>query len=144
MKDKKAVGIEVRSLHQLVNRSILSMTSKKFGDCVTGYHGWVVGYIYDHGDHDVFQRDLENQFSVRRSTMTQILKLMEKNGLIIREPVDYDARLKKLILTPRALEIQKSMKTEIKVLEEKMREGIGQDKLEAFFEVIEKMKQNLS
>ena len=39
-------------------------------------------------------------FGVNRSTVTSIVKLMEKKGYIERENVPGDARLKKLILTP--------------------------------------------
>ena len=70
---------------------------------------WVIGYLSEHEGKDVFQRDLEEEFSVRRSTATGILQLMEKNELITREPVSHDARLKKLVLTPKAIEIQKRL-----------------------------------
>ena len=62
--------------------------------------GWIIGYLYQNRDKEVFQRDIQEQFSIRRSTVTGILQLMEKNGLITRSSVERDARLKKLELTP--------------------------------------------
>ena len=35
----------------------------------------------------MFQRDVEAEFNIRRSTATGILQLMEKNGFLLREPV---------------------------------------------------------
>ncbi|MFQ9564328.1 MAG: MarR family winged helix-turn-helix transcriptional regulator, partial [Faecalibacillus intestinalis] len=92
----------------------------------------------------VFQRDLEEEFSIRRSTATGILQLMEKNDLIIRQPVSYDARLKKLVLTKKASEIQNEIHKEIEKHDKKVREGITEEELEVFFNVMKKIKKNLS
>lgn len=51
-------------------------------------NGWVIVYLAHNSDRDVFQRDLEERFNVRRSTVSNILSLMEKKGLIKRESVD--------------------------------------------------------
>ncbi len=34
---------------------------------------------------EIFQKDIEAEFNIRRSTATGILKLMEKNGFINRQ-----------------------------------------------------------
>ena len=49
---------------------------------------------------DVYQRDLEKAFKLRRSTISSLLNTLERKGLLRREPVPQDARLKKLVLTP--------------------------------------------
>ena len=50
-------------------------------------------------DAAVFQRDIEREFSITRSTVTNILQLMERKGYIERRSVPQDARLKQLVLT---------------------------------------------
>ena len=50
-------------------------------------------------DTPVFQRDIEREFSITRSTVTNILQLMERKGYIERRSVPQDARLKQLVLT---------------------------------------------
>ena len=52
---------------------------------------------------DIYQKDIEEEDSIRPSTATQVLKQMEKNALIIREPAAYDNRLKKIVVTDKAL-----------------------------------------
>lgn len=47
----------------------------------------------------VYQRDLENCFKLRRSTISSLLTTLEKKGLLQRVPVPHDARLKGLVLT---------------------------------------------
>ena len=92
---------------------------------------------------DIFQRDIEEEFSVRRSTATGILQLMEKNNLIKREPVSYDARLKKIVLTQKALDIQNEINQEIKAHDKKLSKDISKDDLEIFFKVMKQIRKNL-
>jgi len=106
-------------------------------------HGWVIHYLVENRDRDVFQRDLEEQFTVRRSTATKILQLMERNGLIVRRAVDYDARLKKLELTPKAIELHQKITGEMEALENLLIQGISSEELEAFYQTIDKIKRNL-
>ena len=144
MEEKRHIGIAARCLNHEIGRAVRAVISEEFGDSATGVQSWIVRYLYDHGEEDVFQKDLESQFSVRRSTMTTILQLMEKNGLIKKEAVSRDARLKKLILTPVAIEMQDRIRSGIDTLEAKMREGISDKDLDTFFSVAEKIKENLN
>lgn len=93
---------------------------------------------------DIFQKDIEEEYSIRPSTATELLKQMEKNGLIVRESVPYDNRLKKIVLTKKALSYQKQVVEDLTELEETLTQGIPEAELEVFFDVIEKMMDNLS
>ena len=64
-------------------------------------------------DKDIYQKDLEKKFSVTRSTASKVVKLMVQKGLIVREEVESDARLKKLILTEKALNMHEAIKSDI-------------------------------
>ena len=81
---------------------------------------------------DVFQKDLEEEFSLRPPTATELLKQMEKNGLVRRESLDSDRRMKKIILTEKALEYQEQVKDGLMELEEDLVKGIPEEKLEIF------------
>lgn len=84
------------------------------------------------------------EFNTRRSTATELLKQMEKNGLIRRVCVDYDARLKKIVVTDHAEEIRKQIQTQIDKTEKTMTEGFTPAEIEAFFDYVERFKQNLA
>lgn len=144
MENERHIGIVIRCLNHRIGRAVSAAAAKEFGDSATGVHGWVIAYLYDNRDRDVFQKDLESRFSVRRSTMTSILKLMEKKGLIVKEPVDHDARLKKLILTPEAMKIQERMKLQIEEIETRMRSCLTDEEYETFFGTVEKLSASLS
>lgn len=92
---------------------------------------------------DIFQKDIEEEYSIRPSTATQLLKQMEQKGFLVREQVPYDNRLKKIVLTDKALTYQKQVVEDLTLLEETLTKDIPEEKLEIFFEVIEKMMDNL-
>ena len=66
---------------------------------------------------DIFQKDIEEEYSIRPSTATELLKQMEKNGLLIREPAPYDNRLKRIVLTDKALVYKDQVVEELTDLE---------------------------
>lgn len=142
MKDRR-LGFELHRASRMVKRYIDSDTNKLYVDKMTGTHGWAVGYFYGNKDRDIFQRDLEQEFDIRRSTASNILSLMEKNGLIKRESVPYDARLKKITLTDKAIEIQNKIDDNFERLEFTMRRGISDEELNTFYNVLDKICNNL-
>ncbi len=120
-----------------------SVTAKNRVDEVTGTHGWALGYFYHNRDRDIYQKDFEAEFDIRRSTASNILALMEKNGLIVRESVPHDARLKKILLTEKAVNLHREIDTAIKKTEEGLAEGISQQELDAFFATADKIRKNI-
>ena len=142
MKKERQLGLEIRKLNNLVKRYMESKKPEEF-DKSTGVHGWAIRYFYENCDTDVFQRDFEARFSIRRSTATNMLKLMEKNGIIYREPVPYDARLKKIVLTEKAIEIHKKATKNIEMVENTLKKGITEEELIVFYNVVDKIKNNL-
>ena len=73
---KEKMGKEIRSLDNMLMRNLFCQV-KKFGlDEMTVMHGWIIGFLYNNRDRDIFQKDVETEFSIGRSTVTNILKLM--------------------------------------------------------------------
>ena len=143
MPPRETIGFDIRTLSILIKRYIDGSATKQYVDNLTGTHGWVIGYLYDNRDHDVYQRDLETQFSIRRSTATGILQLMEKNELILRVPVESDARLKKLVLTEKALDIHKMVEEDRKRTEEQLTKDIDAQELAIFRKALKQMIRNM-
>jgi DNA-binding MarR family transcriptional regulator len=75
---------------------------------LTGPHGAMLYFIYTQSKHrDIFQRDVEAVFCIRRSSVTSALNGLEQSGFIRRDNVEDDGRLKKLTLTNKAVKISK-------------------------------------
>ena len=93
-----------RYLGQLSNKIRRRMDTFNFNGEFSGAQGKILHFMLAQSE-DVFQRDIEEAFSLRPPTASEILKKMEQNGLISRQPVSYDARLKKIVLLPKALPV---------------------------------------
>lgn len=96
---RDSIGFQIHSLDNLIDRRRGMMGYGKTDAQITKMHMWILGFLYMHRETDIFQKDVEAEFSITRSTVTNILQLMEKKGLIRRESVASDARLKKIVLT---------------------------------------------
>ena len=141
--DKKHIGYAVNSLSRRISRVMDSIPAIKENKNLTGIQIWVLNFLFRSAGQDVYQRDMEREFNIRRSTATELLKTMERGGLIRREPVSFDARLKKIVLTDYAEEIRKQLQAQIRKTEELMTEGFSDEELETFFSFVERFKNNL-
>lgn len=143
MPQKDYIAFELQKTSRCIKRYLDRQTQKSCESGLTGTHGWAIAYFYDHRDEDVFQRDFEKACNIRRSTATSILQLMEKNGLIVRESVPYDARLKKITLTEKALLLHRQIDTAFDELEEKLRASLTAQELAGFFSVLQKIQKEV-
>lgn len=143
MPPEKLIGLEIRNLSNLIRRDIEKHADKLECKPNKGVRGWAIDYFYENRDRDIFQKDFEEKFSIRRSTASNMLKLMEKNGFIVRKSVDSDARLKKIVLTEKAVMVHNFIAEDIKKREEKLRKGLTDEEIKAFFSVVQKIKSNI-
>ena len=140
---QRKLGFEIHRSSRLVKRFMDNDATKLYVDKMTGTHGWAIGYFYHNRNKDIFQKDFEQEFNIRRSTASNILALMEKNGLITRESVSYDARLKKISLTQKAIEIHNIVEKAFEKLEDTIQKDISAEELEVFYTVLDKINSNL-
>ena len=68
---------------------------------------------------------------------------MEKSGLIQRVPVAEDARLKKIVLTEKAIILNKNISNAINSIENKLSENITLEEINVFYKVLDKIRNNL-
>ena len=140
---EKKLSFEIGRTSRLIRRVMDKSSTKEYIDELTGTHGWALGYLQRNRDKDIFQKDFEKEFDIRRSTASNILSLMEENGLIIRESVPYDARLKKIVLTEKALEIHNEVAKFFNSLEKEYEKDITEEELKIFYSVLDKINSNI-
>lgn len=130
---------EFKQINNLIRRQneVLSV------DRMTLSCGWIIGYLYENRHRVVLQREFEKEFGIRRSTITSVLKTMEKNGFLERLPLPDDARQRQLILTKKGEEVHLSVVNKMNQLDRKIIEGVSDEELELFYRVLFKMKRNL-
>lgn len=114
-------------------------------DELTPMQRHILNYILLETLHrDIYQKNLEEEFQVRKSTVSGILKLIEKNGFIYRESVKEDARLKRILPTKKAEALRPSILEHIHENEIRMTEGVSEQDLFLCKKVLYQMCQNLA
>lgn len=141
--DKKLIGLNVHIFSRKIKRTLDNVFNKYH---LTSVQSAVLEYIYKRNTkgEKVYSKDIEKTFDMRRATSAGILQLLEKQGLIIRELENKDSRLKNIILTEKALEVQKEIKRAIEENERKIRKNIPKEEIKQFLEILNKMYNNLN
>lgn len=141
---KERVGVEFRAINNLIRRYFEFSSTKREIDSVTGNNGWIIGYLADHLEQDIYQKDIEDYFTIARSTASKVLSLMEQKGLIQRLAVAQDARLKKIVLTDKALKIKEIISQEAEKMEIALLQGFNEEEVKTLLSYLNKMKKNIS
>ena len=138
----RQVGLEIIGLNNTLRR-LAGEPQSVSGERMTSMQVMILGYLDDHRDDDVFQKDLEKIFRIRRSTATGILKVMEREGYLTRQPVPQDARLKKLMLTARGQSFCNEAKRRSDEIEGVMLRGMTEDEVGTLFSLLGRLRDNL-
>lgn len=92
----------------------------------------------------VYQKDIEEEFQIRKSTATGMLQLLEKNGFIVRESEKKDARLKRIIPTRKAEALRPSILAHIRQSEAQLTADISEADVLICKKVLCQMLYNVS
>ena len=146
IEDKERYINTGRLIHILSNQMKRRNASEAVGDDgLTTMQKHVLKHILLETMHrEVYQKDIEEEFQIRKSTATGILQLMEKNGFISRESSKKDARLKRIVPTPKAEALRPEILEHIRDTEKRLIQGIDQEDVKICRKVLVQMIQNLA
>lgn len=137
------IGYRIRLIHNQIHKQMEAKRLKNEGN-LTGMQRWTMGFLRSHKDRDIYQRDIEAEFSISRATASNMLATMEKKGLIRREAVAHDARLKKLVLTEHAERMVDQAEQDVKEMEEHLVMGMTEEEIQTFRRLLDHVLENLS
>ena len=141
----KTIGAELHSIGNLIKRisdnSCLCRYHRETG--LTELQARLIGFLHRNEGKDIFQKDIEKEFFIRRATVSVLLHSMEMKKLIVRESVPHDARLKKVILTEKSREIASAAQQDVARFEMMLREGISKEDMDTFFRVTGMIRYNI-
>lgn len=103
MEVQRHIGYEIRETDNYIRRFFDRKQNEMGFEKLTFAQTGILHYMFCRRDADIYQKDLENRFGIRRSTATGILQGLEKNGYIERESDCNDGRMKRIILTSKAV-----------------------------------------
>lgn len=139
----KKIGVQLQLIVRLLHRRMDAKLTAQGIDCSSVPQGWLMSYLYEHREKAIFQRDVERNFHLRRSSVTGILKNMEKAGLIVRTSVAEDGRLKQISLTDRAIAQHEQILSGIRQNELELLAGFTPEEVTQLRSLLERLYQNL-
>ncbi|WP_314061929.1 MarR family transcriptional regulator [uncultured Vagococcus sp.] len=138
------IGKAIKALSNEINRYVSSHINSDNTEQYTMIQFLFMDYIGRFSaTTSVFQRDLESEFNIRRSTATGILQVLEKNKLIDRQTSKQDARLKEIILTTEGQAVFKDRRRELDTIDKHLIEGVSLHDLKTFYAVMDQIYLNI-
>ncbi len=142
--EQMSLAFRLKCVNNMIRRSLDTRFAAEERIEICGMQGPMIGFIFDKSkSQEIFQRDIEKEFNIRRSTATVMLQTLEQKGFIVRESVAHDARLKKIILTEKALEQNRVIHEKIDAFNREIERGITQEEKEEFYRILDKIITNL-
>lgn len=143
-KNKLKLGLDISKIHHIISRKMDATVISCIDDNLTVPQAYVIDFIYNESkQRDIFQKDLEKELDLKRSSVSLMLNNMEKSNLIERVPIIEDARFKKIILTEKAIILYKNISIAIDSVENKLSENITLEEMKIFYRVLDKIRNNI-
>ncbi len=135
---------QLASIVNQLHRLVLIMPEAKFPTGMTVSQLSTMGYLAMREGSDVYQRDIETFFHLRRSTVSSLLNTLERKGLLQREPVPHDARLKKLVLTEAGLALSTQALSVMRRMNQVLIQGLTPEEVVQLSGLLGKVEATLS
>lgn len=135
------LGLEVRILSNLIYNKANQMTMET--ENLTIHQCWILQHLMECAGREIYQKDIEQLFSIRRSTANQMLKTMEARGLIRRTVSEEDARRNVLTVTEEGIKACEHLLKKLYQLMLKFHGDIPRDELEQFQATLRKLWKNI-
>jgi len=139
------IGGKINRVSTKIKRKCCNIESIKVLNEISGTNGMIVGYINKCNERgiDVFQKDIEHEFGITRSTASKVISLMEKKDLIIRVESSLDLRLKKLVLTKKAKALSDSCRDDLLSFDKSLLKGFTSEEEELLLSFLDRIEKNI-
>ena len=142
MQRQYSVGFAIRSMSNLMKRKMFELAPPP--ENATEMGGQIMDFLCDNPEKELYQKDVEAIFCIRRSTASRYLRGLEEGGLLRRESVASDARLKKLVPTAKAMNTHEIVKHKSKEIEAMLTKGLTDEEIRQFLAISGKIRENLT
>lgn len=129
-------------IHRLDNQIKRNLDKIALKYDLTGIQAFFLKYLYDNSSNrDIFQRDLEKIFDIRRSSVSTMISSLEKKGYIRRESIPADKRINKIVLTEAGLKTHIEVDSDVKKYKESMLENFSNHEIELLYDLLERFSK---
>lgn len=143
MNNSISIGHELAYTNNLIARRIARGGNNKYAMNISPIQVRIVKYLVKQNNKAILQKDMEYLFNIRRSTVSGVIKTMEKNNIIIRENVKDDNKSKEIKLTDDVYKRANDLVKELKELDLELLKDVDKEDLEVFMRVLKNIQDNL-
>ena len=142
---KEHIGWKIKNISKSIRRNVGNSKLFKENPDLTNVIGWTIGFICKRNCEGIetYQKDIEKEFKISRSTATELLQYMEQHGYLYREVSTIDNRLKRIVLTEKSIELQKNVFNTLDGVDTKMLNGFTESEKEMLFSFLARIQKNL-
>ena len=135
------LGLEVRILSNLIyNR--MNQTAMEIEN-LTIHQYWILSYLTTNLDKEVYQKEIEQLFSIKRSTTNEMLRTMETRGFIRRTVSSEDARRNILSVTEEGIAAREQLDQDLGQFMLQFFGDIPRSELEQFQRTLQTLRRNI-
>lgn len=136
------LGLALQRVQNTFNRNA-DYYARKIG--LTGTQMLIIEYLASFAQNkSIYQKDIEHEFNIRKSTATNVLRLMENKGLIYKKVDQRDTRLKAILLTDKAIKLEEKITNYFISSENSYAAILGADTKEELIENLQKLNKAIS
>lgn len=137
---KEEIGKSVICLRNEIARSMELLGVE---NSLSRAQGTILHYVfYESKNKDVYQKDIEQEFNLRRASASELLQKLENAAFIERISNENDKRLKKIIVTDKGKLHVEQVRNNIICMEETLQKNIDEEQLQIFYHVVSQMYEN--
>ena len=143
MNNSISVGHELAYTNNLIARRIARGGNNKYAMNISPIQVRIVKYLVKQNNKAILQKDMEYIFNIRRSTVSGVIKTMEKNNIIIRENVKDDNKSKEIKLTNEVYLRANELVRKLRELDLELLKDVNKEDLEVFMRVLKNIQDNI-
>lgn len=136
-------GLIRESMIAIHRKMGIELSKHDLGD-MKGPQSMALGYLIVASEQgEVFAKDLEKFMKIRKSTASELVSRLIKNGYVTTERSKKDGRLKRLIVTEKGIEAHSKIHNIMIEVEEELTRGFSEDQVKVFEKMLMKTIKNM-
>lgn len=138
------IGGLLRELTIAVHRNIgVELSEHELGN-MKGPQSMALGYlIHASAQDEIYVKDLEKYMKIRKSTASELVSRLEKNGYVKTEKSQKDGRLKRLIVTEEGHAAHDRILQFLQAIDDRLVEGLSKEEVDTFVNLLNRLIQNM-
>lgn len=133
------VGFYLRKLNNHIQKHSHTLYNRKEVKECSLSNLWVIDYLMDNKNRNIYQKDIELEFSINKATASKMLSLMEEKKFISRVSSSEDGRLKKIEILPEGEKLREVCLSIRREIEKELTSFLTEKETEFLKNILKKM-----